>query len=92
VRPGGAGRTPHVRDAGLKQIERGDQFLKRRLPEHDLVGARDAAEFRKHAGEPFRVRYGVPQLRPVGAGRIRADDEHEPLHRRGLDPSASQYE
>ena len=43
----------------------------------------DAAELDQHAGEALGVGDGVLQARTLGASEVRADDEREPLDRRG---------
>ena len=61
------------RPARVSGVERVDQIPQLRLPEHDLVGRRHAAELDHHAREALGVGDRVLQLRPIGAAGVGAD-------------------
>ena len=70
-------------DAPRQRVERVDQFLELRLPQHDFVGRHHAAELDHHPREPLGVGDGVLQPRAIGAAGIGPDDERVALQRSG---------
>ncbi len=74
-----AGRPLCSRETRGDRVERVEQFAELRLPEHDLVVGRNAAQFHHDAREALGVRHRVSQHCAIGAAEVRANHQRVAL-------------